>query len=825
MSNTNVGSVQISIDIDVSSNLERQIESVTENVASRLKSSIEKSTAKSDLSKSIGKSLSSVTNKSFEIGSKIGNKIASGIKKATNKALEQKNVANAVNNASNLATPKIKSGVGIADLTNQRDSSISMQENLNAQIYELQKQLSNATDMQRKGVVTEEMLKLENRIISLKSKSDNLTVSIRNLDSAIDNFDAEQPANGTNRLANATNKLNNSLKNVEKTSKRAKKPLVNFGSVGRSLVRQFIGISLLIRLVGQAVRKFFQSFVAGLKTNKEFSKSLDQIKSNLATAFQPIFEAVLPAINALMSGIARVTAYLATFISMLFGKSVKASNANAKALDNAKKSAEGYGKAMNKVAGFDQLNDMTEDSGGGGGASVGDISINDAEVGKLEGIFARLFDKIQPFIDIIQNLDFSPLSKSFENLWSATKPIIGMLGDAIAWFLNKILGPLIKWVTEKFAPTAINVIAGALKILGPILSAVGTAALFFWDNFLQPIASWTGGIIIGVLETLSKLLSSLGDWMKENQTLIDNIAIVVASFATAWGLVNGALMVWNGAIAIWNSIGAVATTVTTAFGTAVAFLTSPIGIVIVAIGSIIAIIALLIKNWDTVKEVAIKVWDGIKKAWNKAGEWFNNTVVKPIGDFFNGLWEGVKNAAANAWTWILNLFSKGGKIFNGVTEGIVSAFKSVVNAIIGGLNKVIAVPFNAINGVLNKIRNIDIPLVGKPFKGLWGENPMPVPKIPTLASGGVLDKPTLNLAGEYPGARSNPEIVTPQNIMAETFRSVMKEFVDAFKSGTEVSGQTMQLVINIGGKNLLDTIIELSKEYTRQTGKELMFNV
>ena len=41
---------------------------------------------------------------------------------------------------------------------------------------------------------------------------------------------------------------------------------------------------------------------------------------------------------------------------------------------------------------------------------------------------------------------------------------------------------------------------------------------------------------------------------------------------------------------------------------------------------------------------------------------------------------------------------------------------------------------------------------------------------PRLASGGVLTGETLFVGGEYSGASTNPEIVTPQNIMAETFR-------------------------------------------------------
>lgn len=39
-----------------------------------------------------------------------------------------------------------------------------------------------------------------------------------------------------------------------------------------------------------------------------------------------------------------------------------------------------------------------------------------------------------------------------------------------------------------------------------------------------------------------------------------------------------------------------------------------------------------------------------------------------------------------------------------------------------------------------------------------------------FANGGVVRSPTLGLVGEYPGARSNPEIIAPQNILRETFR-------------------------------------------------------
>ena len=60
-------------------------------------------------------------------------------------------------------------------------------------------------------------------------------------------------------------------------------------------------------------------------------------------------------------------------------------------------------------------------------------------------------------------------------------------------------------------------------------------------------------------------------------------------------------------------------------------------------------------------------------------------------------------------------------------------------------------------------------------------------KIFTFADGGVVTTPTPALVGEYQGARSNPEIITPQSIMKETVENANESVVNAvFAIGNQI---------------------------------------
>ena len=287
----------------------------------------------------------------------------------------------------------------------------------------------------------------------------------------------------------------------------------------------------------------------------------------------------------------------------------------------------------------------------------------------------------------------------------------------------------------------------------------------FWIGLWEKItevagAAWEAisGFFTGAWDSIKEGFSSVADWFSEKWEAVKEVfsavgeviklifgAIVdyfykkfepwIKFYTTAWEIISQL------AVGCWEIIKAVWAIVSDWFKTKVV---DPVK-------------TFFTELWDGIKEAASTAWETIKEVWSVVKDWFNENVVTPVHDFFTGMWDGLKTKASEAWegiksvfspvaewfkstfkkAWqkVKDVFSTGGKIFDGIKEGIVDAFKTVVNAIIRGINKVIAIPFNAINNMLDAIRNVTI-LKMQPFKGLISR--FDIPQIPELAQGGVL---------------------------------------------------------------------------------------
>lgn len=191
--------------------------------------------------------------------------------------------------------------------------------------------------------------------------------------------------------------------------------------------------------------------------------------------------------------------------------------------------------------------------------------------------------------------------------------------------------------------------------------------------------------------------------------------------------------------------------------------------------------------WEKVASGAVAAWYGIKSAFKSVPEWFQ-------GKF------------RDAWQKVKDVFSTGGRIWSGIKEGIESTFRTVVNAIIRGMNTIIAVPFNKINSMLNTIRNAHF-LGISPFQNMWGVNPLPVPQIPMLARGAVIpaNRQFLAVLGDQ---RNGNNLEAPESLL----RQIVRE-----EAGS--AGSRYEFIARLDRRTLFDEVITEAKLRKGQTGK------
>lgn len=191
--------------------------------------------------------------------------------------------------------------------------------------------------------------------------------------------------------------------------------------------------------------------------------------------------------------------------------------------------------------------------------------------------------------------------------------------------------------------------------------------------------------------------------------------------------------------------------------------------------------------WEKVASGALSAWEGIKNAFKSVPEWFQ-------GKF------------RDAWQKVKDVFSTGGRIWSGIKEGIENTFRAVVNAIIRGMNTIIAVPFNRINSMLNTIRNAHF-LGISPFQNMWGVNPLPVPQIPMLARGAVIpaNRQFLAVLGDQ---RNGNNLEAPESLL----RQIVRE-----EAGS--AGSRYEFIARLDRRTLFDEVITEAKLRKGQTGK------
>lgn len=505
----------------------------------------------------------------------------------------------------------------------------------------------------------------------------------------------------------------------------------------------------------------------------------EQWKQFLGIIGQGLIQVLTPALKFLNQMMGVLIQWAQTFTAItgaIFGKQQAQANASAAAVGNVADASNAAADGQNALAGatkkagkeakgalasFDQLNVLERgaaDAGAvgtgiaaGAGAAVS-VPAMTGEIGadvKVSPIVESTVNKLRSLFEPLQKINLDNLKSSLDRLKEAMKPITSKLFEALEWAYKEIFVPFANWVISSAVPTFLDVLSGALAVLNSVLDALKPLGIWLWDNFLQPIAAWTGGVIVTVLKWLAEKLTAIGDWISSNQTMVQDFAIILGGVA-------GAILAVKGAIIAVKTAFKVASAVSSIFANGLNLQLPPMTAIVVAIGAIIGIIIVCIRHWDEIKAVALDCWNKIKEAWNKAGDWFHKNVTEPIGNFFTGLWDGIKGAFTKAFDFIK-------KAFKGYVNGWITMVESFINFFVNGINFLI-------KGI-NKL-SFDIPEwfpVGGGSKFGFDIPVIPKVQIPRLAQGAVIP-PNQQFAAILGDQKHGRNLEAPEGLIRQIVR-------------------------------------------------------
>ena len=533
-----------------------------------------------------------------------------------------------------------------------------------------------------------------------------------------------------------------------KTSQRASNSLWKFLSKGFSKVGRVISGAFRAVFITTALYAAFRGikdlFKNATAQSDEFNNALQRLKSNLAAAFQPIINAVLPLLTALIDKLAQAAAAVGGFLSRIFGTTFAKSKQAAASIKSTASAAQ---KAAGQMASFDEHVVLSQESGSDSGAGAAVSSEDLAEAAAGETFADRLIEKFAALKARFNELvDWSNLIASFDRLKEALAPFSENVGAGLKWLWDNVLLPLSAWTLNALVPAFLDLLAAAIETLNEIIEASKPALSWLWDYVLEPLAKWTGGAIISVLEWLREKLDAIGQWVREHQEAF-------SQFVKILGLVLGAIVAVKGAIALVSVV--------------MAALSSPVVLITAAIAALAAGFVWLYENvawfkdWvDGLIKYIEELPQKIKEFVNEAKEFFSN-----ITQGWKGTWSDMEDETKTSL----------GNMENEVSKS-TSKMRDWLSSIGSGISGAVS---NAKSWISSKLES----------SGLIRH-----PDVPEFASGSVVRKPTLAMVGEYAGASNNPEIVAPQSMMAETFLGSIMPLVSMLEDKLDVIAQLLEIL-------------------------------
>lgn len=455
-------------------------------------------------------------------------------------------------------------------------------------------------------------------------------------------------------------------------------------------LKSLVAGALFFNIISRGLTELTKQIGSYLTANREFSTALGSIKSNLLTAFQPIYDKIIPALNTLMSALKQASAQAAVFIAQVFGTTAQKAQQDAEALKEKADAIKETGDAAKKaekdqkkyLASFDTIEKLGE---------------NEQEEEKPEEDAAAKFDT-----------DFSQikLPEWLVNFWEPIKTSWDEVGGATVEAVKASLGSiwdLLKSIGQTFLDMW-NSVAG-ITLLNNLQLLLQTILGIIHDIAAAFKAAWEGGTgeavisaLFYMINSVLELLISVGQAFREawndngrGEEICRTILQIVANiFEIVGNLANRFKEAWeanDNGVAIWGAILDIIQDVLDFFEeitAATARWTEGLDLE--------PIVSAFRKLLETVEPLVDTILDGLSWAWEN--------VLLPLAGW---VIEDAAPAAINVLTKALEALNK---ILNALSPVFMALWENILKPLASFIGKVFVAALNALAEAIEWIGNL-----------------------------------------------------------------------------------------------------------------------
>lgn len=335
---------------------------------------------------------------------------------------------------------------------------------------------------------------------------------------------------------------NKTFKSIKDGGKSGESSMSKFGKRILNIAKSVFIFNLISKAFQSMIKMAQEGFqnLASYSTNynqtmSEFKSQLATLKNNLASAFEPIANIIIPLLSQMIGWLNTAAERVSAFFSALGGKST---------FTKAKKQVIDYAKtvesASNKLASFDDIQVLDQDSSGGEatGANAFETAEIDAGMLTFADKFKEQIDKIKAWVQEVKDsfsnwwsgLDFNPLIASFDRLIASVEPLTDTIGKGLLWLFENVLQPIGTWTIEEALPASFDTLATAIDAVNRIIEALKPSLEDIYNNVLAPIGAWIGENFIAILAIARQAISEIANMIVSKSESIHTVITAI----TAW---------------------------------------------------------------------------------------------------------------------------------------------------------------------------------------------------------------------------------------------------------------------------------------------------